>query len=217
MPWHELVELLSIGGPNPGFSPRYNIAPTQDVLTLIAGDGDDALRGGLLRWGFQPSWSKRPLINARCEDAAGKRTWARPFAARRCLVPADGFYEWKRQGNARTPYDFAPVGEPVVTFAAVWDRFELDGGRVGCVSILTRAAGPEVAGIHDREPAVIAAEHRAAWLDPALRDPADLMPLLARPAGPLFEARPISPRINSARHEGTEVLEYIQDSDGPGP
>lgn len=202
--WQELAELLSLRVPDPGWSPRWNIAPTQPVLTLTAGEAGTEAR--LLRWGFTPSWSKRPLINARAEDAAAKRTWSKPLERRRCLVPADGFYEWRRDGRAKQPFDFSAG---LVTFAGLWDRFPGEDGPQDCVTILTRAAGPEVQPVHGREPAVVTPERRAAWLDPAPSAPEERLALLERAPDFQFEVRPVSDRVNSARNQGAQVLEYL--------
>lgn len=207
--WQELTELLGLGGPDPGYAPRWNVAPTQSVLTLLPGE----LPGGgpetrLMRWGFAPPWSKRPLINARAEDATAKRTWSRPLERRRCLVPADGFYEWRRDGKRKQPFD---LSAGLVTFAGVWDRFPGEQGPMDCVAILTRAAGPEVQPVHDREPAVVTPERRAAWLDPTPRPPEAHLALLERAPGFHFTVRPVSERVNSARNQGAEVLEYLDD------
>ncbi len=185
------------------WAPRWNVAPTQPVRTVLV--VDDQPRLTLVRWGLRlpASAGKRaPLINARSETAATSPVFRGPLAHRRCLVLADGFYEWRVDGRTRTPVRFAPAVDDgrALTFGAIARRWQQDGLVLDELAILTTAADPLVLPVHDRRPVVIAPAARPRWLDPAL--PADAIADLLLPA-PLvgWTAAPAPPWLNSARLE----------------
>jgi putative SOS response-associated peptidase YedK len=199
----------------PNFPPRYNIAPTQPVPVVYAEHGVRHFR--LMRWGFIPSWVKDPrafalLINARIEDIADRASYRAAMLRRRCLIPADGFYEWKKAGKTRRPYFVrARSGEPFA-FAGVWETWaDKDGGEIDTVAIITCAANRTLAAIHHRMPAVVAPEHHEAWLD-CDRIDARQAAALAQPApDDFFEVIPVSMRVNSVNNDGPENVERHSD------
>jgi putative SOS response-associated peptidase YedK len=159
------------------FPPRPNIAPTQPVLIVRAGlDGSPEQH--LVRWGLIPAWVKNPgefttLINARSETAAGKPSFRGPLRHRRCLVPADGFYEWTGKAGAKRPHLIRPAVEAgagedghLMAMAGLWEHWVgADGSEIETMAILTVAANTTVSSIHDRMPLILAPEHFARWLD----------------------------------------------------
>lgn len=201
-------------------SPRFNIAPTQDAPVVrqaeIPEDGAEA--GGrvlaLHRWGLIPSWAKEagvgnPMINARSETAAEKPAFRDAIRKRRCIVPLDGFYEWKRRGKVRQPTWFhPPQGQGPWAAAGLWERWwDKQNELVHSFTILTTEANPVVALLHDRMPVLLDGEGQGRWLDAAIEDPAALRPLLIPAPEEAVAARAVSTRVNSVREEGPELLE----------
>jgi putative SOS response-associated peptidase YedK len=171
-------------------------------------------RALLARWGFIPSWARDPramslLFNARSETAAAKGTFRAAMRHRRALVPASGFYEWKRQGRNRAQaYWVRPRDGGLVGFAGLMEMWHEPGGsEIDTGAILTTAASADIADIHQRMPVVIRPEHFARWLDCRGQEPRDVADLL-RPAEPgFFEAIPVSDRINKVANAGPDVQE----------
>jgi putative SOS response-associated peptidase YedK len=214
----EMFETLNLDD----FPPRYNIAPTQPILVVTAGFGREAgsnlpdRRALLVRWGFIPAWAKNPkelplLINARSETATGKNTFSAAMRHRRSLVPASGFYEWKRDGS-RTPqpYWVQPKDGGLVAFAGLIETWlEPGGSEIDTGAILTTSANPTIAHIHQRMPVVIAPRDFARWLDCRFLEPRDVADLM-RPADPdLFEAIPISDKVNKVTNTGPELQDPV--------
>src|SRR5438552_13425567 len=134
------------------FEARYNIAPSQSVLTL--GDFGDGLEGRLITWGLIPSWSTdgKGFINARAETLEEKPSFSESFRLRRCLIPADGFFEWKRTGREKRPYYFQVNDEMPFAFAGIWDTWRNRGDVITSCAIITTAPNELVAELHDRMP-----------------------------------------------------------------
>ena len=180
----------------PNFPPRDDIRPTEPigVVALLHGER----RFLLVRWGFVPGWAKDPrefslLINARAETAAEKPSFRGAMRHGRCLVPANGFYEWRAEGaGPKRPHFIAPPGGGLVAFAGLMETWAgADGSEVDTAAILTVAANDLVAPIHDRMPAVIPPEHFDAWLDTAHVDAKAAARLLVPAPNDLFEAVPL--------------------------
>ena len=185
--------------------PRYNIAPTQPVLTVV---NDGNRRGELMRWGLVPSWAKdvkigSRMINAVSETAATKPAFRSAFRRRRCLVLADGFFEWRREGKRRVPlYFFQRSGEPMA-FAGLWENWQAPEGEwIRSCTILTTAANTFIEPVHNRMPVILSVETEPLWLDPLTETPANLEPLLVPVPSDLLDVREVSPMVNSARSEG---------------
>jgi len=184
-------------------SPRYNIAPSQPVAAVRAAPAGTGRELALLRWGLIPSWSKEPaignrLINARSETVQEKPSFRTAFKRRRCLIPANGFYEWQKRERGKQPYYIRMRDSHPFAFAGLWDRWE--GGEEGAVetcTILTTAANAVLAPIHDRMPVILPPGEYARWLDPSLKDPDSLTSLLAPFPTEEMDAFPVSPRVNA--------------------
>lgn len=191
--------------------PRYNVAPGQSVLTVAAGaQGREAAAA---RWGFLPVWAREARlaqINARSETAAGSRMFGRAVRARRCVVPASSFFEWRREGGARLPLRFAPAAGGLWGLAGIWEDWPAPGGLVRTCAILTMRPNPLVAGIHDRMPVILTPEAEAAWLDPGAPDPgAQIAGWAPYPADAMLAHR-VSPIVNSARNDGPECIAAVE-------
>lgn len=186
----------------PPLSPRYNIAPSQPVMAVRASATETGREIALLRWGLIPSWSKDPaignrLINARAETVHEKPSFRNAFRRRRCLIPANGFYEWQRRERGKQPYYIRLRDERLFAFAGLWDRWEgPDEGAIETCAILTTAANAVLSPIHDRMPVILPSTAYAGWLDPALRDGESLAPLLVPFPPEEMLAFPVSPRVN---------------------
>ncbi|MCP2501329.1 MAG: SOS response-associated peptidase [Deltaproteobacteria bacterium] len=187
----------------PPLSPRYNIAPSQPIAAVRTPHTGIGRELALLRWGLIPSWSKDPaignrLINARAETVREKPSFRNAFRRHRCLIPTNGFYEWQRQERGKQPYFVRMRDERIFAFAGLWDRWESpDDGIIETCAILTTAANAVLAPIHDRMPVILPQAEYARWLDPALKDPDSLSPLLVPFPPEEMLAIPVSPRVNA--------------------
>lgn len=166
--------------PVPGLPPvpRYNICPTQTVAAVVAQGGERMLCP--LRWGFVPHWAKSPgdgplLINARAETLAQKPAFAAAARARRCLLPASGFYEWTVAGKTRQPWRIARADGAVMAMAGVWQAWGTGAAAIVTCAIVTCAAGPDIAHLHHRQPLILPPEAWALWLGEAGHGAARLM------------------------------------------
>ena len=187
----------------PPLSPRYNIAPSQPVAAVRAASAGAGRELVLLRWGLIPSWSKDPsignrLINARAETVRDKPSFRGAFRRHRCLIPANGFFEWQRQEHGKQPYFVRMRDERLFSFAGLWDRWESpDKGVIETFTILTTAANTVLAPIHDRMPVILPPAEYARWLDPEFLDADSLAPLLVPFPPEDMLAFPVSPRVNA--------------------
>ena len=203
-------DMFRAANPLVNLAPRYNIAPTQDILALRLDPAGGGRWLGLLRWGLIPFWSKDPapgtgLINARAETLAEKPSFRDAFRRRRCLIPADAFYEWKQGGKPKQPYAIRRRDGGVMAFAGLWDRWQPAAGRPveSCAIVTTRANGV-LAPLHDRMPVIIDPDDFALWLG---EDDAGRLGGLLAPAGEtVLEAYPVGPAVNSPRNEGSALL-----------
>lgn len=187
--------------------PRYNIAPSQDIAVIR--QTDHRRRLDLLRWGLVPRWAKDLSIgfktfNARVETAHEKPSFKAAFKARRCLVPASGFYEWDKVGQGRQPYYIRRSDGQPMAFAGLWESWtDPQGGEVveSC-TILTTAANRTLAPIHDRMPVIVEPHDGRLWLNPGLYRVEDLASLFRPLADDVLELVPVSTFVNKAGHEG---------------
>lgn len=198
-----------------GTQPNFNVAPTQSVLVVTEDEANHRVLDAY-HWGLVPSWAKDKkvgyrMINARAETVTDKPAFKRAFARRRCIIPADGFYEWKKakDGKLKQPYFIHPTEEPVFAFAGLWERWhDKEGGDdVRSCTIITGDPNEVASTIHDRMPVVLPREHWDAWLDPANDDIDALKALLVpAPAGG-FAAYPVRTRVNSPKNNAEENLD----------
>ena len=193
------------------FPPRYNIAPTQPIAIVRHQHG--ARRFALVRWGLVPSWVENPkqfslLINARAEGIIEKPWFKNAMRYRRCLVPASGFYEWRRRGGEKQPYWVRPRTGGPIAFAGLWETWsDRDGGEIDSACIVTAHANATVAPIHARMPVIIAPENFERWLtEPHPEEAADLL----HPApDDFFEAFQVSDRVNKADADDPGLIEPV--------
>ena len=194
----------------PDLVPRYNVAPGQPIGAICCA-GDGRREWVALRWGLVPAWAPEPktayrTINARAETAAEKPAYRQAFRRRRCLIPADGFYEWQAAGKGKQPYCIAPADGQPLAFAGLWERWERDGQALESATILVTQANLLIASIHDRMPVILDPAAEARWLDPRVTDPAVLRPLLAPCPPARLRWWPVSPAVNWPGAEGPELL-----------
>ncbi len=190
---------------------RYNAAPTQQLAVLRREDAEAPRGVAHLRWGLVPSWArpgKLPtLINARSETAAEKPSFKRALGRRRCLVFADGFYEWLREGKDRRPFVARRRDRAPVVFGGIWERWSRGPEPLESFAILTTTANETLSAIHHRMPVVIAPEDQALWLDPETTDPSRLSPILQPSPATDWELTEVVPRVNNVRNQGPGLLE----------
>ena len=188
---------------------RYNIAPQQNVLTVMR---DETTHLDLLRWGLIPSWAKdestgSKMINARAETLAEKPSFKRLLHSKRCLLVADGFYEWKKEQGGKTPMYITLRDKEPFAFAGLWDTWrDADGQEIRTCTIITTEPNELVASIHNRMPVILPPKVREEWLDPGLHDDRILLPLLAPYPAEEMSARPVSRLVNNPRYEGAELI-----------
>ena len=199
------------------FPPRYNIAPTQPIAVVRMMGG--ARRFALVRWGLVPSWVKDPksftlLINARAEGILDKPSFRAAMRHRRCLVPASGFYEWRRMpgsnsGKTREPFWLRPRDGKPIAFAGLWETWadRTTGGEIDSGAIVTTSANAVLSPIHDRMPVIVAPEDFEQWLT---GDPAEASALLRPAPDDLLEAVPISNRVNRVANDDPGLLEPVE-------
>lgn len=205
------------------FPPRYNIAPTDPILMVMAqerpspGSNLPDRRALLVRWGLIPSWVRNPkeitlLFNARSETAAGKQSFRAAMRYRRTLVPASGFYEWRRDERKNPqPYWVRPRTGGMVAFAGLMETWlGVDGSEIDTGAVLTTKATAELAAIHDRMPVVIAPEDFSRWLDCRDHEPAAVADLLRPAEAGFFEAIPVSDKVNKVANMGPELQERVE-------
>jgi putative SOS response-associated peptidase YedK len=197
----------------PAVEPRYNIAPTQDILGVV--QSEDGREVTLYKWGLIPSWAKDKsmgsrLINARSETVGEKPAFREAFKKRRCIIPADGFYEWQRTEDKKQPFFFRMRDESPFGFAGLWERWEGNGKEaINSCTILTTEANEVIRPVHDRMPVILHSNDYELWLDSDVRK-LDLVKELLIPY-PADEMRsyPVSTSINSPRNQGAELIEQM--------
>ena len=189
---------------------RYNIAPTQNVLTVRSEDGHNVAEH--MRWGLIPSWAKdmsigNRAINARAETLAERPMFRTALRRRRCLILADGFYEWIRQGKARQPMRILlTTGEPFA-FAGLWETWtNPDGETIHSCTIVTTAPNDIMRPIHDRMPAILLPEHEPTWLDQSIEDASAINNFLLPYPPEIMEAYPVAPLVNSPANDTPDVI-----------
>jgi putative SOS response-associated peptidase YedK len=191
--------------------PSYNVAPTREVPAVVS--GGEGCRLEVLRWSLIPSWADDPrigsrAINARSETVAEKPSFRRAFKKSRCLMLADGFYEWRKENGGKQPYYVWMKNGGPFAFAGLWESWNKDeGGGIHSCAIITTDANDLMTEIHYRMPVIMPPEYYELWLDPAVREPEELLPLLEPFPAADMEAYPISLRVNSPSNDGPDCVE----------
>jgi putative SOS response-associated peptidase YedK len=217
----EVIRALFGYQEQPNFPPRYNVAPTQPIAIVRLVEGKRHF--ALVRWGLLPSWVKDPktftlLINARGETAAEKPAFRAAMKRRRCLIPADGFYEWKALGGRKQPYFIrAKSGEPFA-FAGLWETWTgPNGEELETAAIVTTTANRTLAAIHDRMPVIVPPAAFDLWLDSDTVDPTTASALIAPAPENLLEAFPVSTQVNRTANDNPKLVEEVSVSAEPEP
>lgn len=194
--------------------PSYNIAPGQNILAVRQQAG--RREAVLLRWGLIPSWAKEQsignrMINARAEGIAHKPAFRQPFRQQRCLIPADGFYEWRREGNRKQPYYIHRRDDQPMMFAGLWSRWKdpEHHERIESCTIITGEPNELLAPIHDRMPVILDPTGYDPWLES--NDLALLEGLLSPLPAQLLEAHPVSAAVNRPAHDGPQLIEPLRE------
>jgi len=194
--------------------PRWNVAPTMDLYSVAEGS-DGARRLGVFRWGLVPWFADDPrggakMINARAETVAEKPAFRQALERRRCILPADGFYEWLRTGKEKLPHLFAAADGSVLGLAGLWETWrpkdDPDPEPLRTCTIITTKANETMRPIHDRMPVVLPPTTWDRWLDRSETSTADLVELLVPAPEDLLVRRPVSQRVNNVKNEGSELL-----------
>jgi putative SOS response-associated peptidase YedK len=189
--------------------PRYNVAPSQLVAAIRAGATGEP-EGAQLRWGLVPFWAKDPaignrMINARAETLADKPAFRNAWRKRRCVILANGFYEWRKVGAGKIPYYIARDDGQPIAFAGLWERWEKSEAPLETCTIITTNANRALRDIHDRMPVILPPDVLRAWLDPG--QPPEVLGRLLQPAPEeLLATREVSRAVNSPAHEGPELI-----------
>lgn len=204
-----LAERFDIEEPPSSITPSYNIAPTQQIATVLAENGKRKLE--MLHWGLIPSWAKDPevgnrMINARAETVAEKPSYRKAFQERRCLILADGFYEWQKTDNGKQPFYIRMEDESPFAFAGLWESWR-NGREIRSCTIITTDPNELAAPIHNRMPVILHSEDYEMWLDSDFDEREPLTSLLKPFPADAMEAYPVSRRVNKPSNNEPGVIE----------
>lgn len=193
----------------PEWAPRYNIAPTQPVPVIRQNPTEPQRGMALMRWGLIPSWAKSlsgpPMINARSETAATTPAFRDPMKLRRCLIPADGFYEWQKTAGAKQPFCFEVNDGELFAFAGLWDRWKDQSGQwIKSCSILTTTPNAVTSSVHDRMPVILDRDGYDLWLDPGMTHIEAVSQMLKPYDARLMRCFPVSARVNRVMNDDAE-------------
>lgn len=197
----------------PSLSPRFNIAPTQQVLSIRLADA--TREAALMRWGLVPSWSKDPkagppLINVRAETVREKPAFRSAFKTRRCLIPTTGFYEWQKAGTAKQPFHITMTDGQPFAFGGLWEHWHRDDQSIESCTIITTTASEMMATLHDRMPVIVPPDDYERWLGGTADDAAELLQPFTADA---LTAYPVSTIVNSSRNESPECVKPMAATD----
>ncbi len=207
-----IAEAFALDRP-PEQLPRYNIAPSQPIITIVSDPETRHRESRFMIWGLIPSWSKDPskgLINARAETVHEKPSFRSALKRRRCLIPADGFYEWQKlEKGSKQPFYFHLRDRGLFAFAGLWESYQ----DLETCTIITTKANALLETIHDRMPVILEPEQYDRWLDPNIDRLELLWPLLLPFPDEKMQAFPVSRRVNSAQHDDPSCIEPLVDDD----
>ena len=214
--FREIKLLFNLQRDIPLLTPRYNIAPSQEVPVIIQSDGVNELKP--MKWGLVPSWSPDPsignhMINARAETISEKPSYRRLLDSKRCLIPADGFYEWRREGNRKVPVWFHLKNRQPFAFAGLWDLWrDLDGDLLHSFTIITTVPNALLRPIHNRMPVIFDALQARQWLDPRLNTrAADIAAVFPPFPSEQMQAHDVSPLVNKPEYDSVECIKPVSD------
>jgi putative SOS response-associated peptidase YedK len=209
-----LRRLFRFANPPPNLQPRYNVAPTQDA-PVIRLDAGGARELAMLRWGLVPRWSKGPkhgyaMINARAETVASKASFRDALERRRCLVPADGFFEWKAEGGRKLPYRITLASGGPFAFAGLWDRWrDPQGEKLDSFTIIVTDANAAVAPIHDRMPVILDEAGADLWLEGDADRQAAIVALLKPLPAAAVRLQRVSTHVSNPKNDDPECIRAI--------
>ena len=215
----EILGEVFDSGDDVDWNPRYNIAPSQSV-PVVRQDATRPVRSfSLIRWGLIPFWAKDAkvgykMINARAETIAEKPAFREPLLSRRCLIPADGFYEWSKFSKGKSPFCFTLADDSIFAFAGIWDRWRSpERELVETCSIITTSANALLSDIHDRMPVILEAEDHDRWLDPGFKQVDDILDLLKPYQPDSMRRYRVSTLVNSAQNDDPACIEeYVPET-----
>lgn len=218
-----------LDGPELELVPRYNIAPSQNSIVIVSEEGRPVAK--VMKWGFAPPWAahgraagggrasgaQKPLINARAETVAEKRSFKSAFENRRCLIPADGFYEWMKAptGKGKTPFRFLLRSEQIFSMAGIWSRSVSDsGGEINSFTIITTSANELMAPVHDRMPVILNPADESLWIADNCENAKETFSELMVPySSENMKCYEVSPRVSSAASEGPDCIVPYKEMD----
>lgn len=223
-PGEELLRQFQLPLLPPEYRPRYNIAPSQPVPIIVTVAGQRRI--GMVRWGLVPGWAKdasigQRMINARAETLAEKPAFRTALRRRRCLIPADGFYEWRVRNGRKQPVRFVGAKQRVFAFAGLWESWQPpanDGeneppSRLVTCTIVTTAANDLVRPVHDRMPVILPPDAYDLWLDPQVQDPAAVLPLLTAAPEDALRFYDVSTLVNSPANDVPRCVEPLPEEE----
>ncbi|WP_158742186.1 SOS response-associated peptidase [Acidisphaera sp. L21] len=219
LPADTIRALFATTGPVPNVAPSWNVAPTQPAMVVRRHPDTGERRLDLLQWGLVPSWTKDPRaarrpINARAETAAGSGMFKSALATRRCLIPADAFYEWQARADGKQPFAIARADGAPLAFAGLWEGWRgADGEILRSFTILTIGANAAMRVLHERMPVILEHGDWAVWLDPAS---AHATTLMQAAANDMLRFWPVSRAVNAVRNNGPQLLDPVDDQAMPG-
>jgi putative SOS response-associated peptidase YedK len=227
LPPSALALLFRTSNPSPNYPERFNIAPTDPILAVRFNPKTRERTLDALRWGLVPHWGKDLTLGARCINARGETLASTPafrdaFRSRRCLIPASGFYEWKREGKTKAPYAIVPAGDPpVFAFAGLWenwrDRSAEGGPWIRTAAIVTGPPNAVVAALHNRMPVILPPDAWARWVGEEPADQDDLQAMALTPFPPdRMRVYSVSPRVNSVKNDDPRLLDPLMAAGGIG-
>jgi putative SOS response-associated peptidase YedK len=215
-----IVEYFDTSPWEDDWNPRYNIAPTQPVPVIRQHPKEPVRQISSMRWGLIPNWARDAsiasgTINAKSETAATKPAFRDPMKFRRCLIPADGFYEWKRTGTSKQPFCFEVNEGGLFAFAGIWDGWKNPEGQwIKTCSILTTTPNAVTSAIHDRMPVILDPDSYDLWLDPRMQNVAAISELLKPYDAHLMRCYPVSSRVNSVANDDEDCSRRVEVAEG---
>lgn len=197
-----------------GFQPRYNVYPTSDMP--VVRENREERQINFYRWGLIPGWAKEPsttysMINARAESLSEKPAFRDAFRYRRCVVPANGYYEWRQSSKGKTPFYFRPVQDELFSFAGLYEQWQKGGQSINSFTIITTEANQTTSPLHDRMPAILLPEEIDEWLDPGNEDTNSLQELLRPYPNDAIRYYQVSREVNNPRNDGAHLIEPEED------